>query len=123
MRVRAAVIVAILALAATAFAQGRFFGGFNRLFTRVMNGYVNWSHALIRRSVIAVVILVVFVGAAFLLGKRTPTSFLPTEDYGYLYVNVQLPPAASLERTDEALKKVEGILAKTAGVQYYTTVS
>jgi HAE1 family hydrophobic/amphiphilic exporter-1 len=40
-----------------------------------------------------------------------------------MYVNVQLPPAASLERTDEALKKVEGLLAKTAGVQYYTTVS
>ena len=40
-----------------------------------------------------------------------------------MYVNVQLPAAASMERTDQALKKVEAILARTAGVQYYTTVS
>jgi HAE1 family hydrophobic/amphiphilic exporter-1 len=102
---------------------GRFFGGFNRVLTRVMDGWINLSHVLLRRSLIAVVILVVFLGAAALLGKRSPTSFLPTEDYGYMYVNVQLPPAASLERTDAALRKVEGLLAKTAGVQYYTTVS
>jgi HAE1 family hydrophobic/amphiphilic exporter-1 len=102
---------------------GRFFGGFNRGLTRVMDGWVNLSHSLIRKSVIAVVILVAFLGAAALLGKRTPTSFVPTEDYGYMYVNVQLPPAASLERTDAALRKVEGLLAKTEGVQYYTTVS
>ena len=102
---------------------GRFFGGFNRVLTKVMDGWINLSHSLLRRSLIAVVILVVFVGAAALLAKRTPTSFVPTEDYGYMYVNVQLPYAASLERTDEALKKVEGILAKTAGVQYYTTIS
>jgi HAE1 family hydrophobic/amphiphilic exporter-1 len=102
---------------------GRFFGGFNRVLSKVMDGWINLSHALLRRSLVAVVILVVFVAAAVLLGKRSPTSFLPTEDYGYMYVNVQLPPAASLERTDEALKKVEGLLAKTEGVLYYTTVS
>lgn len=101
----------------------RFFGGFNRGLTKVMDGWINLSHALLRRSVVAVVILVVFVGAAVLLAKRSPTSFVPTEDYGYMYVNVQLPYAASLERTDVALKKVEGLLAKTTGVQYYTTVS
>jgi HAE1 family hydrophobic/amphiphilic exporter-1 len=102
---------------------GRFFGGFNRVLTKVMDGWVDLSHALLRKSLVAVVILVAFLGAAALLGKTTPTSFLPTEDYGYMYVNVQLPPAASLERTDVALRKVEGILAKTEGVQYYTTIS
>jgi HAE1 family hydrophobic/amphiphilic exporter-1 len=102
---------------------GRFFGGFNRVFAKVMSGYLSWSHALLRKSIIAIAILVAFLGAAAILGKRTPTSFLPTEDYGYMYVNVQLPPAASLERTDEAMQKVEGLLAKTQGVQYYTTIS
>jgi HAE1 family hydrophobic/amphiphilic exporter-1 len=102
---------------------GRFFGGFNQVFAKVMGGYLSWSHALLRKSIIAIAILVAFVGAAALLGKMTPTSFLPTEDYGYMYVNVQLPPAASLERTDDALRKVEGLLAKTEGVQYYTTIS
>ena len=101
----------------------RFFGGFNRLFDKATHGYVNLSHALIRKSVIAILILAGFAVAAGVLGYRLPTSFLPTEDYGYMYVNVQLPPAASMERTDQALKKVEAILAKTAGVQYYTTVS
>jgi hydrophobic/amphiphilic exporter-1 (mainly G- bacteria), HAE1 family len=101
----------------------RFFGAFNRLFDKATHGYVNLSHALIRKSVIAILILVGFAVAAGVFGYRLPTSFLPTEDYGYMYVNVQLPPAASMERTDQALKKVEAILAKTAGVQYYTTIS
>src|SRR6266852_1053622 len=101
----------------------RFFGTFNRLFERATHGYVNVSHALIRKSVIAVLILAGFAVATGLLGYRLPTSFLPTEDYGYMYLHVQLPPAASMERTDQALKKVEAILGKTAGVQYYTTVS
>jgi HAE1 family hydrophobic/amphiphilic exporter-1 len=101
----------------------RVFGGFNRVFDRATRGYVNLSHALIRKAIIAVLILAGFAVASGLLGYRLPTSFLPTEDYGYMYVNVQLPPAASMERTDQALKKVEAILAKTAGVQYYTTIS
>src|SRR6267142_1577595 len=101
----------------------RFFGAFNRLFDKATHGYVNLSHALIRKSVIAILILVGFTVAAGILGYRLPTSFLPTEDYGYMYVNVQLPPAASMVRTDQALQKVEAILAKTVGVQYYTTVS
>ena len=102
---------------------GRFFGAFNRLFEKVTHGYVSLSHTLIRKSVIAVLILVAFAVVSGVLGYRLPTSFLPTEDYGYLYVNVQLPAAASLERTDVALKKVEAILAKQAGVQYYTTIT
>lgn len=102
---------------------GHFFGGFNRVLNKVMDGWVNLSHSLIRRSIIAIVILVVFLGAAALIARKSPTSFLPTEDYGYMYINVQLPAAASLERTDVALRKVEAILAKTEGVQYYTTIS
>src|ERR1700741_1133700 len=101
----------------------RFFGAFNRLFDKLTHGYVNLSHALIRKSIIAVLILAGFAVAAGILGYRLPTSFLPAEDYGYMYVNVQLPAAASLERTDVALRKVEAILSKTPGVQYYTTIS
>jgi HAE1 family hydrophobic/amphiphilic exporter-1 len=101
----------------------RVFGVFNRLFDKATRGYVNLSHALVRKAIVAILILVGFAVASGLLGYRLPTSFLPTEDYGYMYVNVQLPPAASMERTDVALKKVEAILAKTDGVQYYTTIS
>src|SRR4051812_600172 len=103
--------------------SARIFGTFNRVFDKATRGYVNLSHALIRKAIVAVLILAGFAVASGVLGYRLPTSFLPTEDYGYMYVNVQLPPAASLERTEVALKKVESILAKTEGIQYYTTIS
>jgi hydrophobic/amphiphilic exporter-1 (mainly G- bacteria), HAE1 family len=100
----------------------RFFGGFNRWFTKATHGYVNWSHALIRKAVIGVLILAGFAVVSALMGRRLPTSFLPEEDYGYLFLNAQLPPAASLERTDQVLKKIENILGKTEGVRSYNTV-
>jgi len=56
------------------------------------------------------------------LGRRLPTSFVPEEDYGYLFMNVQLPAAASLERTDQVSRKIEAILSKAEGVQYYNTI-
>lgn len=101
---------------------GRFFGAFNRWFTRATQGYVNWSHFLIRKAVIGALILVGFAVLDGLVVRQLPTSFLPEEDYGYLFLNVQLPPAASLERTDEVAKKVEAIIAKTEGVQDYNTI-
>jgi HAE1 family hydrophobic/amphiphilic exporter-1 len=101
---------------------GRFFAGFNRAFASATHGYVNWSHGLIRKAIIGVLILAGFAVADGLIGRKLPTSFLPEEDYGYAFLNVQLPAAASLERTDQVLKKVEAILAKTEGVKYYTTV-
>jgi hydrophobic/amphiphilic exporter-1 (mainly G- bacteria), HAE1 family len=100
----------------------RFFGGFNRLFEKATRGYINWSHALIRKAAIGVLIVALFVVVDGVIGKRLPTSFLPEEDYGYAFLNVQLPAPASLERTDQVLKKVEGILGKTEGVKYYTTI-
>ena len=101
---------------------GRFFGAFNRWFVRATHGYINWSHFLIRKAVIGALILVGFAVMDVLVVRQLPTSFLPEEDYGYLFLNVQLPPAASLERTDEVSKKVEAIIAKTEGVQDYNTI-
>jgi len=100
-----------------------FFRGFNRVFEKVMRGYVNWSHALIRKAVIAVLILVGFTLVNGLIGSRLPASFLPQEDFGYGMLNVQLPAAASLERTDEVLKKIEGILSQTEGVKDHTSIT
>jgi HAE1 family hydrophobic/amphiphilic exporter-1 len=100
----------------------RFFGVFNRGFTKATHRYVDWSHGLIRKAVVAVMIIVGFAVVDGLIGKRLPTGFLPDEDYGYGLLNVQLPAAASLERTDQVLKKIEGILEKTEGIKYYTTI-
>ena len=68
-----------------------------------------------------VLIAVFGVGAVF-FGSDCPTSFLPDEDQGYLYVNMQLPNAASLERTAAARDRWRMILANTPGVQYTTSV-
>jgi HAE1 family hydrophobic/amphiphilic exporter-1 len=100
----------------------RLFGAFNRGFAKVTHGYVNWSHTLIRKSVIAMLVLAGFALVDGVLGRTLPSSFLPEEDYGYVFLNVQLPAAASLERTDQVLQKIEAILAKTDGVQYYNTI-
>jgi multidrug efflux pump len=93
----------------------RFFGGFNRGFEKVMHYYLGWSHALIRKAVVSVLILGSVMLFDGLMGKRMPSGFLPEEDYGYAFLNVQLPPAASLSRTDEVLRKIEGILGETEG--------
>jgi HAE1 family hydrophobic/amphiphilic exporter-1 len=101
---------------------GRFFAWFNRTFERATEDYVVVSGALIRKSAVAIVLLVAFaVGAAFFAG-RVPSSFLPDEDQGYLFINLQLPDAASLQRTDRAARDVEKILADTPGVKYTTSV-
>ena len=89
---------------------------------RATNGYVRVSAALIRKSGLAVVALLLFGVVAILFGRNMPSGFLPDEDQGYAYVNLQLPVASSLQRTDQAAKQVEDILAKTPGVQYTTSV-
>ncbi|MGH9759244.1 MAG: efflux RND transporter permease subunit, partial [Blastocatellia bacterium] len=100
----------------------KFFGLFNRAFKKANQGYIGVSNALIRKAVVGIAILVAFSLLDVFAGRGLPTSFLPDEDYGYLFLNVQLPPAASLERTDEVMKKIEAILAKTDGVQAYNTI-
>jgi HAE1 family hydrophobic/amphiphilic exporter-1 len=101
----------------------RSFGSFNHGFSWATQRYVSLSHVLIRKAVFAGAILAVFVLLDGVLVKKLPTSFLPEEDYGYLLLNVQLPAASSLERTDQVARKIEAILAKTEGVQNYTTIT
>jgi HAE1 family hydrophobic/amphiphilic exporter-1 len=100
----------------------RFFATFNRWFERGTRGYVRLSQALIRKAVVAIALLLAFVALDAMLGRRLPTSFLPEEDYGYFLLNVQLPPAASLERTDRVARKIDAVLSETEGVDYTTTV-
>jgi HAE1 family hydrophobic/amphiphilic exporter-1 len=100
----------------------KFFDWFNRVFERVTETYVSWCGVLIRKSAIALVLLAVFGVAAVFFSNRVPGSFLPDEDQGYFFVNLQLPDAASLQRTDEVAKKVEKIVSQTPGVKYTTSV-
>lgn len=100
-----------------------FFGWFNRMFGRATDGYVGASSLLIRKSAFSMLLLVLLAGAAFFIGGKLPSSFLPQEDQGYLFAGIQLPDAASLQRTEEASQKVETILAQMPGVASYTTIN
>ncbi len=101
----------------------RFFKGFNRYFDKTTNGYIAASHFLIRKFVVGLLILVGFGVLAWVLAGRTPQSFLPDEDQGYFFLNIQLPDASSLQRTDVALRKVDQILKNTQGVSDATTIA
>jgi HAE1 family hydrophobic/amphiphilic exporter-1 len=101
---------------------GRFFGGFNRAFEKFTGTYVSTSRLLIRKSILTIAILAGFAIFAGLLGRKLPSSFVPDEDQGYFFLNVQLPDAASLQRTDAVCRKIEKILGQTKGVQSYTTI-
>ncbi len=68
------------------------------------------------------VLLVAAGVAGWFFSKHLPSSFLPDEDQGYMYINMQLPNSASMERTSVAATQVEQILANTPGVQYTTSV-
>src|ERR1700722_14276024 len=101
---------------------GKFFGWFNTYWDRSTDSFVRWSGDLIRKAAVVMVLLVVAGVAAWLFSAHLPSSFLPDEDQGYFYINMQLPNSASMERTSEAAKQVEQVLANTPGVQYTTSV-
>ena len=101
---------------------GWFFDRFNRVFGIATHGYVNWSRLAIRKAVLSFALLAVLAVGAGLFGSRLPSGFLPEEDQGYIYLALQLPDAASLERTGAASRKIEEMLSKIPGVQYTTSV-
>jgi len=93
-----------------------FFRGFDKFFRKGENGYATLAKTMVRRTAIMGLLA---LGLAVLTGWQfagLPTGFMPTEDQGYVLVQVQLPNAASQERTNEVLDKIDGVLKKTAGI-------
>ncbi len=100
----------------------RFYDWFNRTFGRTTNSYVSTCGLLVRKSALSISFILLVSVATGWLGGRTRTSFLPEEDQGYVFAGIQLPNAASLQRTTEAARKAEQIILNTPGVEYCTTV-
>lgn len=100
----------------------RFFDWFNRVLGRTTNGYIGMSRVLIHKAGFSLIFLVLIAVVAVLIGGKLPTSFIPEEDQGYIFVAMQLPDAASLQRTSAAAKQVEDAIMKTPGVQGCTSV-
>ena len=89
---------------------GRFFGGFNRVFEHLTDSYGRKVQTLIRRSLLSLLMLGILIFAAFGLMNKVPGGFVPSEDQGYFLGSVQLPAAASLNRTEIVTTKVDAIL-------------
>jgi HAE1 family hydrophobic/amphiphilic exporter-1 len=100
----------------------KFFDWFNRVFARATNAYVRVAGGLIRKSAVAFAILIVCGVLAGFFSAKLPSSFLPDEDQGYMYLNLQLPSAASLQRTEATAREIEDTLAKTPGVESTASV-
>jgi len=101
---------------------GWFFRLFNRGFEACTRGYTATVRGAIRGWALTLCILVALFGGTYGLMRILPTGFVPQEDQGYFLVSVQLPPAASLERTDTAMRKVEAYLDEALGVKAYITL-
>ena len=92
--------------------RNRFFTGFDNGLDRLRNFYINSSNAAIRSMIRFVLIYVIMCGGIAFLFSKLPTSFLPTEDQGMMYVMLNTPSGSTLERTSESLKKVEQYFLK-----------
>jgi HAE1 family hydrophobic/amphiphilic exporter-1 len=101
----------------------RFFRWFNRIFDRFTNSYMKAAGFFARKLIVSVLILGGIIGVAVMLGFRIPSGFVPEEDQGYFIISTILPDAASLQRTDAATKKIEGILSKIPEIELYTTIN
>jgi HAE1 family hydrophobic/amphiphilic exporter-1 len=101
---------------------GKFFRWFNRVFGRTTDGYVSLCGGLIRKAGLSMVLLLAISVAAGWFGSRLARGFLPDEDQGYVFAGLQLPNAASLQRNDDASRKIEEMIMKTPGVHSVTAV-
>ena len=95
---------------------GWFLRAFNRVFGWVTDVYIACVKAVIRFWWVALIVLAGFYGAVAWLGTTLPGSFLPAEDNGYFVVDIRLPDAASLERTDAVMKRAEDLILKNPAV-------
>jgi len=97
--------------------KNAFFHGFDRFFAKASNGYANFLKMAVRRGFLMMVLaLVIAIASVWQFGK-IPSAFLPVEDQGYLITSIQLPDAASKQRTDELLLEVNKVLEEIPGIQ------
>jgi len=98
-------------------AKAGFFGWFNRGFTLTAKRYEGWVARILKRAARFLLVYAAIIGVVVFFFARLPASFLPSEDQGYMIVNVQLPPGATFNRTREAMEQVEDFMLKQPEVQ------
>jgi len=104
-------------------ASHRFFGAFNRNFEVATGKFMTFTDFFTRKLVRTGVLLAVLIIALVLLFRAVPAGFVPEEDQGYMLAALQLPDAASLQRTQDVMAEVEEILAEFEAIESYTAIS
>ena len=99
-----------------------FYDAFNRAFGRATSGYVGVCRFAIHKTLLSFIFLIGITVATGFFGTQVPTGFLPEEDQGYVFAGIQLPDAASLQRTSEIAGQAETLIKETPGVEYVTSV-
>ena len=102
---------------------GWFFRLFNKGFELTNRTYTKWLHYVVRYAVVALMVYFGLVYLTYTLFRIVPTGFIPTQDQGYLIVNVQMPDASSIERTDAVMSQLSNLALKTRGIQDAFAVS
>lgn len=100
-----------------------FFYRFNTWFADITKSYGRAVQLVIKRVAVSFLFLAVMIGAIVYLFRTLPTSFVPPEDQGYLLAAVIMPDAASLDRTQEVMNKVNAIAAKNPAIEYRTEIA
>ena len=96
---------------------GRFFAAFNRFFGRASHSYEGGVKTVLRRKSATLGVYLALGVAAIFMFKVVPPGFVPAQDKGYLIGFAQLPDAASLDRTDEVIRKMSAIAKEIPGVE------
>jgi HAE1 family hydrophobic/amphiphilic exporter-1 len=102
---------------------GKVFGSFNKFMGKTTDSYMSFTNVVTRKIKRSVILIVIVTVAAAFFGKLVPGGFIPEEDMGYLFVNIQLPNAASLQRSNVIVKEIEDIVMEFSEVEYATTAT
>jgi multidrug efflux pump len=113
-----AIIVAAPLAGAVNFLLAKFFQVFQFVFSRLTAAYIGIVGGLLRVNILVMLVYVGLLYATVETFNRAPAGFIPSQDKGYLLVNVQLPDAASLDRTEAALKKIQELALETKGIRH-----
>jgi len=97
---------------------GSFFRGFNRAFGAASNGYGKGVGGLLNRKSIVMVVYMLLAGATYAMFNAVPGGFVPAQDKQYLIGFAQLPDAASLDRTEDVIKRMSDIAMQQPGVEH-----
>ncbi len=102
---------------------GKFFDKFNRVMDKSTEGYMSFTNIFTRKLKRGVIFILFMTLGSALFGALVPGGFIPEEDMGYFYVNIQLPNASSIQRTDVVSQEIENILMSYPEVKYITNAT